>query len=69
MILSILSLVCSHVFVLQTMLLKSRPVMHQLQAASASTSTTNPAYHPCGGTQSLYTTTKMQERYDVSYNL
>jgi hypothetical protein len=51
------------------MLLKSRPVMHQLQAASASTSTTNPAYHPCGGTQSLYTTTKMQERYDVSYNL
>jgi hypothetical protein len=51
------------------MLLKSRPTIQQLQHNFERTGVTNPAYHACGGTQSLYTTTKIQERYSVSYNL
>jgi hypothetical protein len=55
-------------FALQAMVLRSRPIIQQLQHNFDSTSVTNPAYHACGGTPSLYTAIQMQERYDVSHN-
>jgi hypothetical protein len=63
-----LFLVSLRAFALQAMLLRSRPMIQQLQHNFESTSVTNPAYHACGGTQSLYTAIQMKERYDVSYN-
>jgi hypothetical protein len=56
-------------YVLQCLVLTSRPTTYELEYEENSTSTTNPAYHACNGVRSLYTATKMQERYSVSYHI